>query len=44
MELDKELSGERNLVRSLKLQMEKSQKLMQSAHVQNNELIEVLFF
>lgn len=42
-ELDKELSGERNLVRSLKLQLEKNQKLMQSAHLQNNELIEVSF-
>ncbi|XP_014603127.1 PREDICTED: golgin subfamily A member 4-like isoform X3 [Polistes canadensis] len=41
-ELDKELSGERNLVRTLKLQMEKNEKAMQAAHIQDNELIETL--
>lgn len=40
--LDEELSSEKNLVRTLKIQIEKEHRAMQSGHIQDSELIEFL--
>lgn len=40
--LDKELSAEKHLVRTLKIQIERDQRAMQTAHFQDTELINLL--
>ncbi|XP_026667954.1 golgin subfamily A member 4-like isoform X3 [Ceratina calcarata] len=40
--LDEELSSEKNLVRTLKIQIEREHRAMHSGHVQDSELIEFL--